>query len=237
MFAVIKTGGKQYKVAAESKITVMALHGEAGAHVSFTDVLALFDGEAHHIGAPLVAGATVTAKILEHKRGPKVIAFKKRRRKNSKRKRGHRQDLTIVEIAEILTNGAKSAHPAEPAKAAAPAPLLSADAGTHLEAAAAAKAAGLDTAKFQRLEKAFGKPDDLEWIHGIGPGIAQKLHEIGVFHFWQVAALAPADIEAIEKDVGFHGRAERDHWKAQAIDLMNGKPPVPKQGHHEHAEE
>ena len=117
MFAVIKTGGKQYKVAAESKITVMALHGEAGAHVTFTDVLALFDGDAHHVGAPLVAGATVTAKILEHKRGPKVIAFKKRRRKNSKRKRGHRQDLTIVEIAEILANGAKSAHDAQPATA------------------------------------------------------------------------------------------------------------------------
>ncbi len=117
MFAVIKTGGKQYKVAAESKITVMALQGEAGAHVSFTDVLALFDGAAHHVGAPLVAGASVTGKILEHKRGPKVIAFKKRRRKNSKRKRGHRQDLTIIEIAEILANGAKSTHDAHPATA------------------------------------------------------------------------------------------------------------------------
>jgi len=237
MFAVIKTGGKQYKVSAESKITVMALEGEAGAHISFTEVLALFDGAQHTIGAPHVAGASVVAKIVTQKRGPKVIAFKKRRRKNSKRKRGHRQDLTIVEIAEILANGAKSAHKATPAKAAAPAPLMAADAGTHLEAAAAAKAAGLDTLKFQRLDKAFGKPDDLEWIHGIGPGIAQKLHGIGVFHFWQVAALAPADIEGIEKEVGFHGRAERDHWKAQAVDLMSGKPPVPKQGHHAHPEE
>ena len=238
MFAVIKTGGKQYKVSAESKITVMALEGEAGAHITFTDVLALFDGAAHTIGTPNVAGATVVGKIVTQKRGPKVIAFKKRRRKNSKRKRGHRQDLTIVEIAEILANGAKSAHKAEPAKPAAqPAPLMAAETGTHLEAAAAAKAAGLDTSKFQKLDKAFGKPDDLEWIHGIGPGIAKKLHGVGVFHFWQVAALAPADIEAIEKEVGFHGRAERDHWKSQATDLMNGKPPVPKQGHHAHPEE
>jgi|SRR5579863_3371053 len=120
MFAVIKTGGKQYKVAAESKITVMALQGEAGAHVTFNDVLALFDGAQTTLGSPHVAGASVVGKILEHKRGPKVIAFKKRRRKNSKRKRGHRQDLTIVEIAEILANGARSAHAAEPAKPAAP---------------------------------------------------------------------------------------------------------------------
>ena len=109
MFAVIKTGGKQYKVAANDKITVMLLQGEAGAQVTFSEVLALFDGEAHHVGAPLVAGATVTAEIVEQARGPKVYAFKKRRRKNSKRKRGHRQDLTIVRIVEILGAGARPA--------------------------------------------------------------------------------------------------------------------------------
>ena len=102
MFAVIKTGGKQYKVAAENEITVMLLEGEAGAKVTFTDVLALFDGETNHIGAPLVAGATVIGEIVDQARGPKVYAFKKRRRKNSKRKRGHKQDLTIVKIHEIV---------------------------------------------------------------------------------------------------------------------------------------
>lgn len=101
MFAVIKTGGKQYKVAAEDKITVMTLPGEAGAAVTFNEVLALFDGETSHVGAPHVAGASVTAEIVEQTRGPKVIAFKKRRRKNSKRKRGHRQDLTVVRITSI----------------------------------------------------------------------------------------------------------------------------------------
>src|ERR1700733_1741868 len=88
MFAVIKTGGKQYKVAAEDTITVMTLPGEAGARIVFDEVLALFDG------------ATV-----EQARGPKVYAFKKRRRKNSKRKRGHKQDLTIVRVTDILTGG------------------------------------------------------------------------------------------------------------------------------------
>ena len=101
MFAVIKTGGKQYKVAAEDTITVMTLAGEPGDKVTFDTVLMLVDGEATTVGAPLVAGATVSAEIVEQARGPKVIAFKKRRRKNSKRKRGHRQDLTIVRITGI----------------------------------------------------------------------------------------------------------------------------------------
>ena len=102
MFAVIKTGGKQYKVAADNTITVMALEGEAGATVAFDDVLALFDGEASQIGAPNVIGAKVVGEIVEQTRGPKVIAFKKRRRKNSRRKRGHKQDLTIVKITQIV---------------------------------------------------------------------------------------------------------------------------------------
>jgi large subunit ribosomal protein L21 len=109
MFAVIKTGGKQYKVAAEDIIAVMALAGEAGAAVTFDEVLALFDGEASQIGAPNVAGARVLGEIVEQTRGPKVIAFKKRRRKNSRRKRGHKQDLTIVRIKEILAAGVEAA--------------------------------------------------------------------------------------------------------------------------------
>ena len=105
MFAVIKTGGKQYKVAAENKITVMSLEGEAGSTVTFDDVLALFDGETNQLGAPDVAGATVVGEIVEQTRGAKVIAFKKRRRKNSNRKHGHKQDLTIVKITQILPQG------------------------------------------------------------------------------------------------------------------------------------
>jgi large subunit ribosomal protein L21 len=105
MFAVIKTGGKQYKVAAEDKITVMTVPGEAGAKIVFNEVLALFDGATNHVGAPHVKGASVVGEIVEQTRGPKVIAFKKRRRKNSKRKRGHRQDLTVVRVTDILTGG------------------------------------------------------------------------------------------------------------------------------------
>ena len=102
MFAVIKTGGKQYRVAADEKITVMSLEGEAGSVVTFSDVLMVEKDGTAQIGAPFVAGASVKGEIVEQTRGPKVISFKKRRRKNSKRKRGHRQDLTVVRITEVV---------------------------------------------------------------------------------------------------------------------------------------
>ena len=119
MFAVIKTGGKQYRVAAEDEITVMTLPGEPGDAVQF-EVLALFDGDTSHVGAPFVAGASVAGEIVSHGRGPKVIAFKKRRRKNSRRKRGHKQDLTVVRITEFLTGGAQPVGGAAEASTAAP---------------------------------------------------------------------------------------------------------------------
>ncbi len=131
MFAVIKTGGKQYRVAADDEITVMTLEGEAGDAVTFDQVLSFVDGSEIEIGAPLVAGATVSGEIVDHARGPKVIAFKKRRRKNSRRKRGHRQDLTVVRITDILVNGtsrrpaASETHVA-PAAMAEPAPAAEA---------------------------------------------------------------------------------------------------------------
>lgn len=122
MFAVIKTGGKQYKVAAEDEIIVMNLPGEAGDVVTFAEVLSLGEGASLEIGAPLVTGASVVAEILDQARGPKVIAFKKRRRQNSRRKRGHRQDLTIVRITEILAAGqAPGSRRAAPVEAEAPA--------------------------------------------------------------------------------------------------------------------
>ncbi|MBX9759411.1 MAG: 50S ribosomal protein L21 [Beijerinckiaceae bacterium] len=101
MFAVIKTGGKQYRVAANEQITIMHLAGEAGEKVTFCEVLMMGDGDDVKVGAPLLSGASVVGEIVEQARGPKVIAFKKRRRKNSKRKRGHRQDLTVVRITGI----------------------------------------------------------------------------------------------------------------------------------------
>ena len=113
MFAVIKTGGKQYRVAVEDKLKVEKVAGEPGAIVQFGEVLVV-GGDTVTLGTPTVAGAAVAAEVLEQGRGPKVIAFKKRRRKNSRRKRGHRQELTLVRITEILTDGAKPTKAARP---------------------------------------------------------------------------------------------------------------------------
>src|SRR5437660_8166279 len=106
MFAVIKTGGKQYRVAADDKLKVEKIDGEAGQIIQFNEVLVV-GGDAVTLGTPTVTGASVAAAVIEQSRGPKVIAFKKRRRKNSRRKRGHRQEYTLVQITEILTGGAK----------------------------------------------------------------------------------------------------------------------------------
>jgi large subunit ribosomal protein L21 len=98
MIAVIRTGGKQYRVAAEDTLTVEKIEGEAGAKIEFTDVLMV--GE--KVGAPTVAGAKVLGSIVKQARGPHLIVFKKRRRQNSRRKNGHRQDLTVVKIEQIV---------------------------------------------------------------------------------------------------------------------------------------
>jgi large subunit ribosomal protein L21 len=104
MFAVIKTGGKQYRVAAQDMLKVDRLQGEPGEIVQFGEVL-LVGGDSVTLGSPTIAGASVAAEVLEQGRGPKIIAFKKRRRKNSRRKRGFRAEFTLVRITEILTDG------------------------------------------------------------------------------------------------------------------------------------
>jgi len=101
MFAVIKTGGKQYSVTADDIITVMSLEGNPGDKITFDSVLMLAGEGEPTFGGPFIAGATVSGEIVEQARGPKVLSFKKRRRQNSKRKRGHRQDLTLVKITGI----------------------------------------------------------------------------------------------------------------------------------------
>jgi len=138
MFAVIKTGGKQYRVAAEDVLRVEKVAGNPGDVVEFGEVLVV-GGDTPTLGTPTVAGATVAGEVLEQGRGPKVIAFKKRRRKNSRRKRGHRQEFTLVRITEILTDGKKPAQtppprPKKPAAQAKKAPEDEAAAETKGEA-------------------------------------------------------------------------------------------------------
>ncbi|HEY1365413.1 MAG TPA: 50S ribosomal protein L21 [Xanthobacteraceae bacterium] len=106
MFAVFRTGGKQYRVAAEDVLRIDKVKGDPGEIVRFGEVL-LVGGDSVKLGTPTVAGAAVAAEVIEQGRGPKIIAFKKRRRKNSRRKRGHRQEFTLVRVTEILTDGAQ----------------------------------------------------------------------------------------------------------------------------------
>ena len=101
MYAVIKTGGKQYRVAKDDVVTIERIAGDAGATIEFAEVLLVGSGADVTVGTPTIAGAKVTAEVVKQTRGPKLIAFKKRRRKNSRRKKGHRQDLSTVRITNI----------------------------------------------------------------------------------------------------------------------------------------
>jgi large subunit ribosomal protein L21 len=179
MFAVIKTGGKQYRVAANDVLKIEKLAGDAGAIVHFAEVLAVGEGEKVEIGAPYVTGASVTAEVVEQGRGEKVIAFKKRRRQNSRRKRGHRQELTTVRISEILLGGAKpskaAAAPAvKPAKAIVDDITLIGGVGPALQKKLAgvgvtslAQIAAMDTAAMAKLDdelKLGGRTEREEWV-------------------------------------------------------------------------
>jgi large subunit ribosomal protein L21 len=113
MFAVIRAGGKQYRVAAEDIIRIDRVNGQPGEIVEFGEVLVL-GGDTPVIGTPTISGACVAGEVLQHTRGDKVIAFKKRRRKNSRRKRGYRHEFSVIRITEILTDGAKPSKTAKP---------------------------------------------------------------------------------------------------------------------------
>ena len=138
MFAVIKAGGKQYRVVAEDVIRIDRVAVEPGQVIEFGEVL-LLGGDKPAVGVPTVAGATVAGEVLQHTRGDKVIAFKKRRRKNSRRKRGFRHDFSVIRITEILTDGAKPAKtpPARPKKE--PKAMVEAEAAEAKPAKKAAK--------------------------------------------------------------------------------------------------
>ena len=151
MFAVIKTGGRQYRVVPDDVLEIGKIAGDVGTIVQLGEVL-LVGGESPVLGSPTVAGASVAAEVLQHKRGPKVIAFKKRRRKNSRRKRGYRDEITVLRITEILTDNAKPSIGPRPKKEkVAPAPTEGDD-----EAPKAAKKKA--PAKKAVAKKAAAKP-------------------------------------------------------------------------------
>jgi large subunit ribosomal protein L21 len=154
MFAVIRTGGKQYRVATEDVIKVDKVKGSPGEIVQFGEVLVV-GGDSITLGQPTIAGASVAAEVLEQGRGTKIIAFKKRRRKNSRRKRGHRQEFTLLRVTEILTDGAQPTQTARPKRQPKPVAAAPAEAPEPVEAEARKPKA---EAKMRAAAKAAKKP-------------------------------------------------------------------------------
>ncbi len=230
MFAVIKTGGKQYRVAADQTLEVEKLAGDAGDTIIFDKVLMVAGEGEPMVGAPIVAGASVAGEIVEQKRGPKIIIFKKRRRKNSRRKNGHRQDLTLVRITDILTDGKKpvvkkaKAVPEKSDKAAEPEKPKAEAPKAETPKAEPPKAEKKPTDAAAPLFTApAGEPDDLKKISGVGPVIEKKLHALGLTRYEQVAAFTAEDIARVDEALSFKGRIERDDWVAQAKALASDK--------------
>lgn len=232
MFAVLKTGGKQYRVQAGDVLRVERIAAQAGEKVQFNEILML-GGDSPVIGTPTVDGAGVQAEVIDQVKADKVIHYVKRRRKHSsQRTKGHRQKLTLVRVTDILASGADAsgvqaaigtgsvsgfaieaaAPAAQPAKKAA-APKAEAP-----KAAAPAEAAESEGTKPANLltEARGGKPDDLKKISGVGPKLEGLLHENGVFHFDQIAAWGPSEIAYMDDKLSFKGRIERDGWIDQA---------------------
>lgn len=230
MFAVMKTGGKQYRVAVGDQLRVEKLAGEAGDIVELNEVLMIGDA----IGAPTVDGALVAAEILDQGRARKVIAFKKRRRQNSRRTIGHRQHNTLIEITELLTGGKKPSKKATGGtkakkKAAPKADDKKADAPKKEPAKPEAKAekpkaevkteAPKGDAPLFKAPK--GDPDDLTKIKGIGPVAKDQLAEQGITQFVQVAKLTDKEVEIIDEAMPFSADQISD-WRAQAKDMVKG---------------
>ena len=220
MFAVLKTGGKQYKVQSGDVLRVEKLAAIAGQKIQFNDVLML-GGDTVTVGAPLVAGAGVQAEVIDQIKGVKTINFVKRRRKHSsKRTKGHRQKLTLVRITDILASGADKSgvDAAVGAGSVGSVALAAIDANTPAankdqKRSAAPKAAATKAAPKTAAAKAAPKAaggDDLTAITGVGPAAAKKLVEAGIATFADLAKVDVATFDAVKV---------KPEWVAQAADL------------------
>ena len=249
MFAVLKTGGKQYRVASGDVLRVEKIAAEAGEAIQFNDILMV----GNTVGAPMVEDAGVQAEVIDQIKGEKTINFVKRRRKHSsKRTKGHRQQLTLVRITDIMEKGAgksgvkaalngtgfmsasmieRAANPGMPSseKAAAAAERASQPKKAAKPAAkkAAPKAAAEEKAPAKKAapKKTAAKTDgadDLTRISGVGPVMVKKLHANGVTTFAQIAAWTPEEVAAMDDVLNFKGRIDRDEWLKQAAEFAKG---------------
>ncbi len=250
MFAVLKTGGKQYKVSSGDVLRVEKLAADAGEKIQFNEILML-GGDSTIVGSPLIEGAGVQAEVIDQIKGEKVIHFVKRRRKHgSQRTKGHRQQLTLLRITDILDKGADKSGvkaaigagsvsgaalaAAAPKKAKAEKPAAKAEKPAAKAEKPAAKAEKTEkpAAKAEKAEKpaakaekpaAKGKGDDLQQLSGVGPALEKKLHEAGVTTFAQIAAWTDKDVAEMDEKLSFKGRIEREGWIEQAKKLAAEK--------------
>lgn len=234
MFAVLKTGGKQYKVASGDVLRVEKLDASAGETIQFNEVLMVNNT----VGAPFVVDAGVQAEVIDQIKGEKTINFVKRRRKHSSaRKKGHRQQLTLVRIGDILEKGADKSGVRAAMGGAGVSYAVALGAPTSVKAAAAAARASQPKAekkaavpKAEKSAKAAPKAkaaasvgaDDLTRISGVGPVIVKKLHALDVTSFAQIAAWTPEDVADMDEKLSFKGRIDRDDWLVQAAEFAKG---------------
>lgn len=234
MFAVLKTGGKQYKVASGDVLRVEKLDAAAGETIQFNEVLMVNNT----VGAPFVVDAGVQAEVIDQIKGEKTINFVKRRRKHSSaRKKGHRQQLTLVRIGDILEKGADKSGVKAAMGGAGVSYAVALGAPTSLKAAAAAARASQPKAEKKAAAPKAEKPakaapkakaaastdgDDLTRISGVGPAIVKKLHALDVTSFAQIAAWTPEDVADMDEKLSFKGRIDRDDWLVQAAEFAKG---------------
>ncbi len=222
MYAIVKTGGKQYRVAPNDILQVEKLDGEPGDVVVLDQVLMVATDKGLEVGTPLVEGASVACELVDQIRGKKIIIFKKKRRKHYRRKRGHRQHYTVLKVLEILTGGAKPS--VKPTKKAA------AKKAEEKKAPAKEKKAEKPAAKKEEAKgsTSAGGEDDLSLLSGVGPVLEKKLREAGITTFKQIAELTPEQVKELDEKLGLRGRIEREEWIEQAKELMAGKAPRAK---------
>ena len=215
MFAVLKTGGKQYRVASGDVLRVEKLAAEPGETVQFNDILMI----GAQVGRPMVDGAAVQAEVVDQVKGDKVIHFVKRRRKHgSKRTKGHRQQLTLVKVTELLEKGADKSGVKAAVGAGSVAAVAVAAAAPKAKAAPkkAEPKAEAKAAPKKEAPKADAGADDLKALSGVGPALEKKLHAAGVTSFAQIAAWGEAEIAEFDEKLSFKGRIEREGWVEQA---------------------
>jgi large subunit ribosomal protein L21 len=253
MYAIVEIAGQQFKVEKDQKVFVNRLGSDEGSKIDFDSVLLIGDGDNITLGAPAIDGALISAKVLRHLKGDKVIVFKKKRRKGYRVKNGHRQALSEIVIESIVGSGAKKAEKTEkakPAKTEQAAPVKDTKTSTSPAAKTTPKketkkeadiSENLVTRAEHRADEAHieinidkvlhnvgtalkADADDLKMINGIGPAYEERLNELGIYTFEQISKLKAADREELSAVDGItRDKIESEEWVKQAKALLKDK--------------